>query len=78
MASPEYSCLENLMDRRAWQATVYRVAKNGTQLKQLSMHAQKKGRGFHAKNFRLHMLSFTKKRLFGTNPDSLRMYSEKQ
>ena len=41
MASPEYSCMENLMDRRAWWATVPRVAKNWTQLMQLSMHAQK-------------------------------------
>ena len=24
----QYSCLDNLMDRGAWQATVYRVAKN--------------------------------------------------
>ena len=28
-----YSCLENPMDRGAWQATVHRVAKNQTQLK---------------------------------------------
>jgi len=27
-----YSCLENSMDRRAWQATVHEVAKNQTQL----------------------------------------------
>ena len=27
------------MDRGAWQATVHRVAKNWTQLKQLSKHA---------------------------------------
>ena len=32
------ACLENLMDRRAWQATVHRVTKGRTQLKQLSMH----------------------------------------
>ena len=24
---PQYSCLENLMDRRAWQAAVHRVTK---------------------------------------------------
>ena len=30
-----YSCLENSMDRGAWWATVHRVAKNGTQMKQL-------------------------------------------
>ena len=29
----QYSCLENPMDRRAWQAPVHRVAKNQTQLK---------------------------------------------
>ena len=26
----QYSCLENPMDREAWQATVYRVAKSWT------------------------------------------------
>ena len=35
---PQYSCVENPMDRGAWQATVYRVPKNQTGLKQLSMH----------------------------------------
>ena len=34
----QYSCLENSMDREAWQALVHRVTKNQTQLKQLSMH----------------------------------------
>ena len=29
----QYSCLENPMDRGAWQATVHRVAKSQTQLK---------------------------------------------
>ena len=28
----QYSCLENSMDRAAWQTTVYGVAKNWTQL----------------------------------------------
>ena len=28
----QYSCLENPMDRGAWQAIVHGVAKNGTQL----------------------------------------------
>ena len=32
----QYSCLKNPMDRGAWQATVHRVAKSWTQLKQLS------------------------------------------
>ena len=34
-----YSCLENRMDRGAWRATVHRVAKSRTRLKQLSTHA---------------------------------------
>ena len=33
---PQYSCLENPMDRGAWQAQVHRVAKSWTQLKRLS------------------------------------------
>ena len=33
-----YSCLENPMDRGAWQATVHRVTKNRTQLKRLSTY----------------------------------------
>ena len=36
---PQYSCLENPMDRGAWQATVRGVAKSQTQLKWLSTHA---------------------------------------
>ena len=28
----QYSCLENSMDREAWQATVYGIAKSWTQL----------------------------------------------
>ena len=36
----QYSCLENPMDRGAWQATVRGVAKSRTRLKQLSMHPQ--------------------------------------
>ena len=32
-----YSCLENSMDRGAWQATVHRVAQSWTWLEQLSM-----------------------------------------
>ena len=34
----QYLCLENPMDRRTWQATVHRVSKSRTQLKQLSTH----------------------------------------
>ena len=33
------SCLENPMDRGAWQAAVYRVTQSQTQVKQLSIHA---------------------------------------
>ena len=36
----QYSCLENPMDRGAWEASVHGVAKNWTQLKRLSTHAQ--------------------------------------
>ena len=32
----QYSCLENPRDRGAWRATVHRVAKSRTRLKQLS------------------------------------------
>ena len=34
----QYSCLENPMNRGAWQTTVHRVAKSQTQLKRLGMH----------------------------------------
>ena len=37
----QYSCLENPMEKGAWPATVHRVTKNLTQLKQLSVHAYK-------------------------------------
>ena len=36
----QYSCLENLMDRRTCQAMIHKVAKSRVQLKQLSMHTQ--------------------------------------
>ena len=36
MATHQYSCLENPMDRGAWQATVHRVSKSQTRLKQFS------------------------------------------
>ena len=35
----QYSCLENPMDRGAWQATVHEGAKRWTQLKHVSTHA---------------------------------------
>ena len=36
----QYSCLENPMERGAWQATVHRFAKSRTRLKPLSTHTQ--------------------------------------
>ena len=39
----QYSCLESPMDREAWQATVYRVRKSWTWLKQLSTAQKWKG-----------------------------------
>ena len=35
-----HSCLDNVMDRGAWRATVYRVAKSWTWLKRLSTYTQ--------------------------------------
>ena len=35
----QYSCLQNPMDRGAWWAAIYRVAKSRTRLKWLSIHA---------------------------------------
>ena len=35
----QLSCLEHPMDTGVWQATVHRVTKSWTQLKQLSMHS---------------------------------------
>ena len=37
----QYSCLENSMDRGAWQATVHRVTKSQARLKQLSTASKK-------------------------------------
>ena len=34
----QYSCLENSMDKRAWQTTVHRATKNQTQMKQIITH----------------------------------------
>ena len=35
----QYSCLENPIDRGAWQVTVHGITKSGTQLKQFSRHS---------------------------------------
>ena len=37
--SLQYSCLENPMDREAWQAMAHQLPKSWTQLKRLSVHA---------------------------------------
>ena len=36
----QYPCLENHMDRGAWQATAHRITQSWTQLKQLNMHKE--------------------------------------
>ena len=36
----QYSCLENPMDREAWQATVHVVTKSQTRLKRPSTHTR--------------------------------------
>ena len=36
----QYSCLENPMERGAWQATIHRVTKSWAPLKPLSTHAK--------------------------------------
>ena len=40
----QYSCLGNPMDKGGWWATVHRIAKSQTLLKQLSMHTRKQCR----------------------------------
>ena len=42
----QYSCLENLMDREAWWATVHSMAQGRTWLKQLSTAQHIAGEGF--------------------------------
>ena len=51
----QQSSLENPLDRGACQATVHRVTKIQTKLKQLSMHA-----GMYTKAFLLHMIMLEK------------------
>ena len=41
IATHQYSCLENPLDRGTWRATVQGVVKSRTWLKQLSMHIRK-------------------------------------
>ena len=51
----QYSCLENPMDRGAWQATVHRVAKSQTWLKCPSI-AHNGGYDCKMKTYTTHML----------------------
>ena len=37
----QYSCLENHMDRGAWQTTIHRVAQSQTRLKRLSTRTRR-------------------------------------
>ena len=46
----QYSCLENVMHRGAWRATVHEVTKSQTQLKQLSTYSIRVGRLFLKNN----------------------------
>ena len=43
--SLQCSCLENSMNREAWQATVHAVTKESDMIKQLSTHKNLKGQG---------------------------------
>ena len=43
----QYCCLKNPTDRGAWPATVHRVTKSWTQLKQLSSHTHDLLKCFH-------------------------------
>ena len=40
LATTLVSCLEKLMDRKAWQATVHSITKSWARLKRLSMHTR--------------------------------------
>ena len=49
----QYPYLENHMDRGVWWATVHRVTKNWTQLKQLSTHTRNPYRPMHTQLLKL-------------------------
>ena len=57
------SCLENPMDRGAWRATVHRVTKSQTRLKQLNMDARTINKHGHP-NFLLRCMPL----LFNSHP----------
>ena len=54
----QYSCLKNSMDGGMWRATVHRVAKSQTQLKQISMawHKPLHVLGIHKMNYSVKIL----------------------
>ena len=58
-----YSCLKNLMDRGAWWATVYRVSKSQTWLKQLSKQAHWTCHSMRAVLFQKHNYLATENKL---------------
>ena len=53
----QYSCLENPMDRGAWQATFHRVAKSRTWLKELHTHTHTHTHGRFGRENRLVFVS---------------------
>ena len=55
----QYSCLENPMDRGAWQAMVHSVAKSWTQLKQLSTHTHKQAGTTHTAVVKVRLCPFS-------------------
>ena len=78
--SLQYSCLENPMDRGAWQATVHRVTKSRTRLKQWSMHYQYESptRTLQEKNIRLIFLMNTDaKTLSKVSVNHIQLYIKK-
>ena len=42
----QYSCLENSMDRGAWQVILHNIAESQTRQKQLSIRTLAQGKGF--------------------------------
>ena len=51
---PQYSCLENPIERGAWQATAHGITQSRGQLKQLSIHSAK-----HTTEYFTRVCSFT-------------------
>ena len=66
----QYSCLENPMDRGAWQATVLGVTKSWTWLSNSHTHTHKAGGGFSGSHYigKLWSQSIVSKLLIGNHP----------